>query len=237
MRFDVLTLFPDLFSGYLGESLVKKAIQRNLIDVQLHDFRNWTTDKHKKVDDRPYGGGPGMVIMADPVVRCFEDLQNEGPPNHLVLLSPQGKRLDQKTVERFAKLPRLTLLCGRYEGFDQRVVDVLEPEEVSLGDFVLNGGEVAAMAIIDAVMRLIPGTLGDEKSHIDDSFSSGNRGLEYPHYTRPAEYRGLRVPEILLSGNHDLIHQWREEQGKKRTQERRKDLMDHEDSSDLDPNG
>ena len=175
--------------------------------------------------------------MADPVVRCFEDLQNEGPPNHLVLLSPQGKRLDQKTVERFAKLPRLTLLCGRYEGFDQRVVDVLEPEEVSLGDFVLNGGEVAAMAIIDAVMRLIPGTLGDEKSHIDDSFSSGNRGLEYPHYTRPAEYRGLRVPEILLSGNHDRIHQWREEQGKKRTQERRKDLMDHEDSSDLDPNG
>ena len=155
MRFDVLTLFPDLFSGYLGESLVKKAIQRNLIDVQLHAFRNWTTDKHKKVDDRPYGGGPGMVIMADPVVRCFEDLQNEGPPNHLVLLSPQGKRLDQKTVERFAKLPRLTLLCGRYEGFDQRVVDVLEPEEVSLGDFVLNGGEVAAMAIIDAVMRLI----------------------------------------------------------------------------------
>ena len=237
MRFDVLTLFPDLFSGYLGESLVKKAIQRNLIDVQLHDFRNWTTDKHKKVDDRPYGGGPGMVIMADPVVRCFEDLQNEGPPNHLVLLSPQGKRLDQKTVERFAKLPRLTLLCGRYEGFDQRVVDVLEPEEVSLGDFVLNGGEVAAMAIIDAVMRLIPGTLGDEKSHIDDSFSSGNRGLEHPHYTRPAEYRGLRVPEILLSGNHDRIHQWREEQGKKRTQERRKDLMDHEDSSDLDPNG
>ena len=237
MRFDVLTLFPDLFSGYLGESLVKKAIQRNLIDVQLHDFRNWTTDKHKKVDDRPYGGGPGMVIMADPVVRCFEDLQTEGPPNHLVLLSPQGKRLDQKTVERFAKLPRLTLLCGRYEGFDQRVVDVLEPEEVSLGDFVLNGGEVAAMAIIDAVMRLIPGTLGDEKSHIDDSFSSGNRGLEYPHYTRPAEYRGLRVPEILLSGNHDRIHQWREEQGKKRTQERRKDLMDHEDSSDLDPNG
>ena len=212
MRFDVLTLFPDLFSGYLGESLVKKAIQRNLIDVQMHDFRNWTTDKHKKVDDRPYGGGPGMVIMADPVVRCFEDLQNEGPPNHL-------------------------LLCGRYEGFDQRVVDVLEPEEVSLGDFVLNGGEVAAMAIIDAVMRLIPGTLGDEKSHIDDSFSSGNRGLEYPHYTRPAEYRGLRVPEILLSGNHDRIHQWREEQGKKRTQERRKDLMDHEDSSDLDPNG
>ena len=237
MRFDVLTLFPDLFSGYLGESLVKKAIQRNLIDVQLHAFRNWTTDKHKKVDDRPYGGGPGMVIMADPVVRCFEDLQNEGPPNHLVLLSPQGKRLDQKTVERFAKLPRLTLLCGRYEGFDQRVVDVLEPEEVSLGDFVLNGGEVAAMAIIDAVMRLIPGTLGDEKSHIDASFSSGNRGLEYPHYTRPAEYRGLRVPEILLSGNHDRIHQWREEQGKKRTQERREDLMDHEDSSDLDPNG
>jgi tRNA (guanine37-N1)-methyltransferase len=174
MRFDVLTLFPGLFSGYLGESLVSKAIERNLIDVQLHDFRKWTLDRHNKVDDRPYGGGPGMVIMADPVVRCVEELQREGPPAHLVLLTPQGKRFSQTTVERLAKLPRLMLLCGRYEGFDQRVTDVLEPEELSLGDFVLNGGEVAAMAVIDAVMRLIPGTLGDEESHVDDSFSSGH---------------------------------------------------------------
>jgi tRNA (guanine37-N1)-methyltransferase len=234
MRFDVLTLFPGLFSGYLGESLVSKAIERNLIDVQLHDFRKWTLDRHNKVDDRPYGGGPGMVIMADPVVRCVEELQREGPPAHLVLLTPQGKRFSQTTVERLAKLPRLMLLCGRYEGFDQRVTDVLEPEELSLGDFVLNGGEVAAMAVIDAVMRLIPGTLGDEESHVDDSFSSGNRGLEYPHYTRPAEYRGLKVPEVLLSGNHQRVRQWRKEQSEERTRQRREDLLDHEDPPDID---
>ena len=157
MRFDVLTLFPGLFSGYLRESLVSKAIERDLIDVQLHDFRSWTLDKHNKVDDRPYGGGPGMVIAAEPVVRCVEELQQQGPPAHLVLLTPQGKRFSQTTAERFAKLPRLMLLCGRYEGFGQRVTDVLEPEELSLGDFVLNGGEVAAMAVIESVMRLIPG--------------------------------------------------------------------------------
>jgi tRNA (guanine37-N1)-methyltransferase len=235
MRFDVLTLFPGLFSGYLGESLVSKAIERNLIDVQLHDFRKWTLDKHNKVDDRPYGGGPGMVIAADPVVRCVEEIQQQEPPAHLVLLTPQGKRFSQTTVERFAKLPRLILLCGRYEGFDQRMIDVLEPEELSLGDFVLNGGEVAAMAVIDSVMRLIPGTLGDEESHVDDSFSSGNRGLEYPHYTRPAEYRGLKVPEVLLSGNHQRVRQWREEQSKERTRQRRRDLLDHEDPNDVDP--
>lgn len=235
MRFDVLTLFPGLFSGYLRESLVSKAIERDLIDVQLHDFRSWTLDKHNKVDDRPYGGGPGMVIAAEPVVRCIEELQQQRPPAHLVLLTPQGKRFSQTTAERFAKLPRLMLLCGRYEGFDQRVIDVLEPEELSLGDFVLNGGEVAAMAVIESVMRLIPGTLGDEASHVDDSFSSGNRGLEYPHYTRPAEFRGLKVPEVLLSGNHQKVQEWRRKKSEERTRQRRSDLLDHEDPNDVDP--
>lgn len=235
MRFDVLTLFPGLFSGYLRESLVSKAIERDLIDVQLHDFRSWTLDKHNKVDDRPYGGGPGMVIAAEPVVRCVEELQQQGPPAHLVLLTPQGKRFSQTTAERFAKLPRLMLLCGRYEGFDQRVTDVLEPEELSLGDFVLNGGEVAAMAVIESVMRLIPGTLGDEASHVDDSFSSGNRGLEYPHYTRPAEFRGLKVPEVLLSGNHQKVQEWRQKKSEERTRQRRSDLLDHEDPNEVDP--
>ena len=229
MRFDVLTLFPELFSGYLSESLINKAIERDLIDVHLHDFRQWTTDKHQKVDDRPYGGGPGMVIMADPVIRCVESLGTPEERGHVVLLTPQGQPLNQRVVERLATMPKLVLLCGRYEGFDQRVCDLLEPEELSLGDFVLNGGEVAAMAVIDACMRLVPGVIGDEESHVDDSFSSGNRGLEYPHYTRPSDYRGCKVPEVLLSGNHQKIREWREEQAHQRTLQRRADLIDHED--------
>jgi len=225
MRFDVLTLFPDLFQGYLGQSLLAKAIERKQVDVQLHDFRQWTLDKHHKVDDRPFGGGPGMVIMAEPVVRCVEQLQKESPPGKVVLLTPQGRRLDQRIVEELATEPRLILLCGRYEGFDQRVIDLLEPLELSLGDFVLNGGEVAAMAVIDACIRLVPGVVGDEQSVIDDSFSSGNRGLEFPQYTRPREFRGLAVPEVLLSGNHAEVAKWREAQAHARTRERRSDLL------------
>ncbi|MEZ6105671.1 MAG: tRNA (guanosine(37)-N1)-methyltransferase TrmD [Pirellulaceae bacterium] len=224
MRFDVLTLFPGLFQGFVTESLMAKAVQRNLIDIRLHDFRLWSQDKHHKVDDRPFGGGPGMVLMADPVVRCVEAIQQEAPPGELILLTPQGERFNQRIAESLVRSPRLVLLCGRYEGFDQRVLDSLRPRELSLGDFVLNGGEVAAMAIIEATARLIPGVLGDERSAVDDSFSSGNRGLEFPHYTRPRDYRGLTVPEILFSGDHGRIQSWREEQARQRTKQRRADL-------------
>jgi tRNA (guanine37-N1)-methyltransferase len=227
MRFDVLSLFPQIFSGYLGQSLLSKAIERKLIDVALHDIRRWTKDKHQKVDDRPFGGGPGMVMMVQPVVECVEEVQQiTQPAGRLILLSPQGRRLDQTFVEQLAAEPRILLLCGRYEGFDQRVIDILRPDELSIGDYILGGGEVAAMVVIDAVARLIPGVLGDEQSNVDDAFSTGNRGLEFPQYTRPREFRGYEVPEILLSGNHGEIAAWRKEQGRHRTQQRRSDLLD-----------
>lgn len=227
MRIDVLTLFPEIFSGYLGQSLVHKAIERQLLEVQLHDIRRWSNNKHHKVDDRPYGGGPGMVMKVEPVVACVEAVQAEAAPaGCLIVLSPQGERLTQRVVEQLAVEPRLLLVCGRYEGFDQRVYDLLQPREISIGDYVLNGGEVAAMVVIDAVMRLIPGALGDELSNVHDSFSTGNRGLEAPQYTRPREFRGLAVPEVLLGGDHAEIARWRDAEGAKRTQARRKDLDD-----------
>lgn len=229
MRFDVLTLFPEMFSGYLGQSLLKKAIDRKVVDVQLHDIRRWAQGKHLKVDDRPFGGGPGMVLMVEPVVDCVEAVQQMGPaPGHLVMLTPQGRRLDQRVVEELAQHDRLVLLCGRYEGFDERVREILQPEELSIGDFVLNGGEVGAMVVIDCVVRLIPGFMGDEESSIQDSFSSGNRWLECPQYTRPREFRGHRVPDILLSGDHEAIARWRKEQSYLRTRARREDLLDPE---------
>lgn len=227
MRFDILTLFPDMFPGYLGQSLLNKAIQAGLVDVQLHDIRRWSKDKHQKVDDRPFGGGPGMVMCVEPVVDCVEDVQRQGEmPGKLLMMTPQGRRLDQVMVERLAQSQRLLLLCGRYEGFDQRVTDILEPEEISIGDFILNGGEVAAMAVIDAVIRLVPGVLGHEDSNVDDSFSQGNRLLEFGQYTRPREFRGHSVPEVLLSGNHQEIARWRREQSYLRTAERRADLLE-----------
>jgi tRNA (guanine37-N1)-methyltransferase len=226
MRFDVLTLFPDIFQGYLGQSLLKRAIDGGLVDVQLHDIRDWARDKHHSVDDRPFGGGPGMVMKVEPVVECVEEVRRHGPaPGHLVMLTPQGRRLDQPGVERLAENERILLLCGRYEGFDERIRTMLEPEEISLGDFVLNGGEVAAMAVIDAVIRLVPGVLGDEDSNADDSFAGARRWLEFAQYTRPREYRGLGVPDVLLSGNHEAIAQWREENRKERTRARRADLL------------
>jgi len=226
MRFDLLTLFPEMFTGYFSQSLLHKAIERGLVEIRLHDFRDWTTDKHRSVDDRPFGGGPGMVLMAPPVVECVEQvLRQDQRTAGIVLLTPQGRRFEQRVAEEYAKLPRLILLCGRYEGFDQRIVDLLQPDELSLGDFVLNGGEVAAMSVIDAVVRLIPGVLGDDRSNQEDSFSSGNRWLESAQYTRPREYRGLAVPEVLLSGDHQKIARWREEQSYFKTKERRKDLL------------
>lgn len=226
MRFDVLTLFPEIFSGYLTQSLLNKAIERELVDVRLHDIRAWSKDKHHMVDDRPFGGGPGMVLKVEPVVECVEEVQKEAEPGRLILLSPQGRRLNQTMAEDLAKSSRLVLLCGRYEGFDQRVTDILQPDEISVGDYILNGGEVAAMIVIDAVVRLVPGVLGDENSNIDDSFSTGNRLLEFAQYTRPREYRGHEVPEVLLSGNHEEIARWRREQSYLKTKQRRADLLD-----------
>jgi tRNA (guanine37-N1)-methyltransferase len=225
MRFDVLTLFPQMFPGYLGQSLLKKAIDAGLVDVRMQDFRKWTKDKHNSVDDRPFGGGPGMVMKVEPVVECVEEVQQEGPAAHVVLLSPQGRPLRQEVVEELSGHERLILMCGRYEGFDQRVIDILQPDEISVGDYILNGGEVAAMVLIDSVIRLIPGVLGDEQSSHDDSFSQGNRLLECHQYTRPREYRGHEVPDILLSGNHVEIARWRQEQSYLKTKERRADLI------------
>lgn len=229
MRFDVLTLFPEIFSGYQTQSLLKLAIDNGLVDIHLHNIRDWARGKHREVDDRPFGGGPGMVLKPEPVVECVEAVRAfSEPPGKLVLLTPAGRKLDQRVVEELAVEQRLLLLCGRYEGFDQRVMDLLEPEEISVGDFVLNGGEVAAMTVIDTVIRLVPGVLGDANSSVEDSFSRGNRMLEYAQYTRPREYRGLEVPEVLLSGNHPEIAEWRKQDTLKRTTERRSDLLDDE---------
>lgn len=237
MRFDVLTLFPEIFSGYLSQSLLKLAIDRGLVRVDLHNIRDWAKGKHRPVDDRPFGGGPGMVLKPEPVVECVEAVQamgadgEPGPasPGRLILLTPQGRRFDQRVAEELAVSDRLLLLCGRYEGFDQRIYDLLSPEELSVGDFVLNGGEVAAMTIIDAVVRLLPGVLGDENSSIEDSFSRGNRLLEHAQYTRPREYRGLAVPEVLLGGNHPDIAEWRQRDSLDRTRARRQDLLESGD--------
>ncbi|MEE2642832.1 MAG: tRNA (guanosine(37)-N1)-methyltransferase TrmD [Planctomycetota bacterium] len=229
MRFDVVTLFPEMFPGYLGQSLLNKAIERGLVNVNVHDLRDWSDNKHNRVDDRPYGGGPGMVIMVEPVVRCVESILSRNPGARTILLTPQGKRLNQRMVEEMAGSDSFVFLCGRYEGFDQRVVDLLKPEEISVGDYVLNGGEVASMVMIDSLIRMVPGVLGDENSSIQDSFSSGNRMLEFAQYTRPREFRGASVPEILLSGNHEEIRQWRHKETIKRTKERRSDLLNDED--------
>jgi tRNA (guanine37-N1)-methyltransferase len=227
LRFDIITLFPEIFSGYFSQSLLAKAIQRGLVDIRVHNLRDWSTDsKHHKVDDRPYGGGPGMLIGVEPVIRCVEAVQTMAPvAGQVILMTPQGERLGQPRVEQLAPLQRLILLCGRYEGFDHRVVEILQPLELSIGDFILNGGEVAAMVVVDATIRMVPGVLGDEQSSWEDSFSRGNRMLEFPQYTRPPEYRGFRVPEVLLSGDHQRIAKWRQEQSELRTRHHRSDLL------------
>jgi len=232
MRFDVVTIFPELFTGYLGQSLLHKALVEGLVRIDLHNLRQWAKGKHQHVDDRPFGGGPGMVFKVEPVVECVEEVQSLDPePGRVVVLTPRGRRLDQAYVEELAAKRRLILLCGRYEGFDQRVMDILQPEEVSIGDYILNGGEVAAMVVIDAVIRLVPGVLGDERSSQEDSFSGTNRWLEFGQYTRPREYRGHTVPEVLLSGDHGAIARWRAEQSLAETRERRADLLSAEDQS------
>jgi tRNA (guanine37-N1)-methyltransferase len=233
MRFDIITLFPAIFDGYLTQGLLDKAIQRGLVQIHRHNLRDWAPPTpHRPVDDKPFGGGPGMLIQVEPTVRCVEAVEAMGATKtRRVLLTPQGKRFDQPMAEDFAGSERILMLCGRYEGFDQRVLDILQPEEVSIGDFVLNGGEVAAMVLVDAVIRLLPGVLGDEQSNIDDSFSRGNRMLEFPQYTRPREFRGHTVPDVLLGGDHQAIANWRAEQSRMRTLQRRSDLINR--SGDL----
>ncbi len=217
MRFDVLTLFPEMFSGYLTQSILKLALDRGLVSIHLWNFRDWATGKHKSVDDRPFGGGPGMVIMCEPVYAAVEAVRAEAEdPGLLVMLTPAGERLTQPVVAELATHKRLLLLCGRYEGFDERIRLGLKPREISIGDFVCNGGEVPAMVLIDTVVRLVPGVLGDEQSAVDESHSEAGR-IEYPQYTRPREFRGMKAPEILLSGNHPAIAEWRRRQSESRS--------------------
>jgi tRNA (guanine37-N1)-methyltransferase len=219
-RFDILTLFPTIFDGPLRESLLGRAIERGLIEVRLHDIRDHAHDKHRQVDDYAFGGGPGMVMKPEPVFEAVESL-GEGKKRVLVL-SPAGRRLDQALVRELAGEPWLVLVCGRYEGVDERVIEGLPAEEVSIGDFVLAGGEVAALALVEAVTRLVPGVVGNEESLTAESFEEGL--LDYPHYTRPASFRGMDVPEVLLSGDHARIEEWRRSAAVHKTQKNRPDL-------------
>ncbi len=221
MRIDILTLFPEMFTGFLDGSLLGAARRDGLIDVRLVDIRDFADGRHRQVDDRPYGGGPGMLLMPGPVVSCIEATQTDGDPaGHVIMLTPGGRRLDQPLVEELARRERLLLVCGRYEGFDARVRETVGAEEISIGDYVLSGGEVAAMVVVEAVARLIPGVLGDGQSASQDSFSGVDRLVEGPQYTRPREFRGLHVPEVLLSGDHRRIAAWRHEQALAATRRR-----------------
>ena len=209
MNFSILTLFPELFTSFLSESIIKRAIKSKKIKVDLINFRDFAKDKHHTVDDTPYGGGAGMVLKCEPIFDAFASI-NSRLKTRTVFLTPQGKRLTQARVEKLAKYDSITLLCGHYEGVDQRVRDELIDEEISIGDYVLTGGELPAMVLIDAISRLQPGVLGKEDSHLQDSFTKAlKRKKEYPHYTKPAEFKGLKVPDVLLSGNHAEIEKWR----------------------------
>ncbi len=223
MIFDILTLFPGIFESPLRESILGKAVSRGLVTVRLHNLRDYAEGKHRITDDRPFGGGEGMVMKPEPIVHALEAIRPDGPEPHVVLMSPQGRLFTQEVARKFAALPRVVLICGRYEGVDERVARFFVHEEVSVGDFILTGGELAALVVVDAVARLIPGVLGNEASPEAESFRGAV--LEHPHYTRPREFRGHRVPEVLLSGNHEKIRRWRRQQALIRTRERRPDLF------------
>lgn len=229
MRIDVLTLFPTMFAGPLSESIVQRARDRGIVEIAIHDLRAWSTDRHRTVDDYPYGGGAGMVIKVEPVIAAVEELSAGEPPPRLLVMSAAGRRYDQALAAELAGCPRLLLLCGHYEGFDARIFDLLPAEEVSIGDYVLTGGELPAMVLIDSVVRLLPGAI-DAASAADDSFSMGL--LEYPHYTRPPVFRGLAVPEVLLSGHHAKIARWRRREALRRSLHDRPDLLE---SAQLNP--
>jgi tRNA (guanine37-N1)-methyltransferase len=223
LRIDILTLFPEMFPPVLGTSIPKRAAEKGLVSYHLTNIRDFATDAHKSVDDKPFGGGPGMVMMPSVLFDAVEFAEKQDTkPATRILLSPQGRRFDQSVAEDLARRERLLLIAGHYEGFDERIIEGLSPMELSLGDYVLSGGELAAMVVIDAVVRLLPGALGAEDGAADESFADGL--LEYPQYTRPREFRGMAVPEVLLSGNHAAIAAWRSEQRRVRTQQRRPDL-------------
>src|SRR5437764_2801486 len=223
LRIDILTLFPEMFAPILGTSIPKRAAEKGLVEYRLTNIRDFATDAHKSVDDKPFGGGHGMVMMCQTVFDAVEHAEKQDSrPATRIILTPQGKLFDQAMAEEFAGKDRLLLVAGHYEGFDERIIEGLKPLEVSIGDYVLSGGELAAMVIIDSVVRLLPGALGHEQGAADESFADGL--IEHPQYTRPREFRGMSVPDVLLSGNHKAIAQWRLEQRKLRTKERRPDL-------------
>jgi tRNA (guanine37-N1)-methyltransferase len=220
MKIDVLTLFPGMFAGPLDESIVMRARSSGVLELQIHNLRDWTHDRHKTVDDRPFGGGPGMLLKPEPIFEAVEQLAGESAK--VILLCPQGRKFDQGIARELAQEKHILLVCGSYEGFDERIREALADDEVSIGDFVLTNGALPAMVVVDAVTRLLPGVLGDDESSKEESFSQAL--LEYPQYTRPAEFRGMKVPEVLLSGNHAEIARWRAEQARLRTEARRPDL-------------
>ena len=222
MKIDVLTLFPAMFAGPLDESIVKRARDAGLLDLKIHNLRDWTHDRHKTVDDRPFGGGPGMLLKPEPLFEAIESLKRE--KTRVILLSPGGRQFNQAIARELAQAEDLLLVTGHYEGFDERVRTELADDELSIGDYVLTNGALPAMVVIDAVTRLLPGVLGDDESSRDESFSQGL--LEYPQYTRPAEFRGMKVPDVLVSGNHAEIEKWRRGQAKLRTEKQRPDLME-----------
>src|SRR5437763_413444 len=226
MRIDILTLFPEVCRGPLNASMMKRAQQNAALDLHIHNLRDWTGDKHHVVDDAPFGGGQGMVMKPEPIFAAVEDLKSkiENPKSKIILMSPTGQRFDQQLAAELSKESHLIVICGHYEGVDHRVIEHLVELEISIGDYVLTNGAIAAVVLVDAVVRLLPGVLGHEHSAIDDSFST--ELLEGPQYTRPAEFRGWKVPEILLSGNHAEIAKWRKEQAIKRTKQNRPDLLD-----------
>lgn len=224
LQFDILTLFPDFFRSPLETSLLGRAVQQGLIGIKLHNIRDWATDKHRTVDDLPYGGGPGMVLKPEPIIAALEAVA--GPGSRKIYLSPRGRLFRQADIPNYLKQDQIVLLCGRYEGVDQRVIDHFVDEELSIGDYILSGGEAAALVFIEAVSRLVPGVVGEKESLDDETFSVGATGLlEYPQYTRPEEFRGHRVSPVLLSGDHQKIARWRQEQSRLITRDRRPDLL------------
>jgi len=229
MKIDVLTLFPGMFAGPLDESIIKRAREKGILDLRVHNLRDWTHDRHKTVDDRPFGGGPGMVLKPEPLFEAAGALAGAG--TRIILLSPSGRKFTQVVARELAGLEHLLLITGSYEGFDERVRQHLAHDELSIGDYVLTNGALPAMVVIDTVARLLPGALGDDESAKDESFSHGL--LEYPHYTRPADFRGMKVPEILLSGHHAEIEKWRRGQALERTRERRPDLLEEKEKEIL----
>jgi tRNA (guanine37-N1)-methyltransferase len=225
MIFDIITVFPELFTGVLEYGILHRARQSGLVDVRIVNLRDFTTDRHRSVDDRPYGGGEGMVFMPAPLFEAIEFCRDrqKNTDSQVVLLTPQGKTWSQKYAEELSTISHLILVCGRYEGVDQRVIDCLVDREISIGDFILTGGEIPAMVVLDSVVRLLPGALGKWESAVNESFSTGL--LDYPQYTRPAEYRGHTVPEVLLSGNHEKIEKWRKKQALEKTKQFRPELF------------